>query len=984
MIPAIMWKEWRDQRTIACTILVFGALALGLTAQFVVEASGQNIMESAGARELMALAVAYLAGSVCGSMLLADDKEVGTIEFLDGLPCTRRSLWIGKATYGLSFTFAMCALIAGLALAFDCTDSRVSSWTYALFIVMAGLHGFAWGLFGGALASSTLGAVFQGAVGSFVIGTIVAIPFAFIVGPMGFGRTFSPSLFLFYAAWMSSGLALSALVFTSIDRRRQSFDSSETSGSHSRVSKPKRSWRPRFTSLVWLSVRQGLWVTLSAWAAGLIFGSVMISPDAIPLMVWPLATLLIGALAGVTVLSEEQTKGVARFWAEHRLPLGRLWLTKVALHFLMASVAALIMSAPLFAVSPTSPFRTVLLQQFDMGLRGNLGMFLWFGLVYGFVMGHLSGMLFRKTIVAGLFAVLTSVILAGFLVPSLIGGGINRWQMWLPALLLLLTARALLYPWATERIAFRGPVLRACAGVALALAVLVAGIGYRVYEIPDSPDRLAESGYVESLPAFDSNDSGRLTRSIAGQYRKASEDAQALFPARPAGAASNAAPGIDRTLLERAASTDWTTPAQTLKPWLDQVFSENEDWPNRLVELDRKPPGLFEDPRELHHFSPMDDVRNLREMLLAIRVRGLQRQAEGDSESYARLLRGGLAAVRNARYRGTWRTPETALECEDILLGGLFVWLEKLEGRAELLRDVLALLIRHEREMQTGVEDVFWAERVVLANTFQRISTWLPLQLDRRQRARPSGRPPSESEAELVSVAWNIPWERARRERLLRLNMDTESTIPFSWMSGLHLKHRWGLERWGRLKERDRRGLTLRRFACIRVALNLFELERGRPADTLNQLVPDFLPAVPRDPFSAGYFGYRLSQGEVVEYEFNLRIGSMSRPDLVLSALGPALVHFENFATALPLLVQAAQPPTLVVQMAFGTPNTVPPVSPITVKRIVPRGTGILWSTGVDGVDHGGKHNGPLGWGDGPNVDWILLVPPAKRTPLQP
>ncbi|MSR51837.1 MAG: hypothetical protein EXS09_00935 [Gemmataceae bacterium] len=976
MIPAILWKEWRDQRTIAVTILTFGALALGLTPLIATATSGQNVLEGGGARELMALAVAYLAGSVCGSMLLADDKEIGTIEFLDSLPCTRRSLWLGKATFGLALTLSMCALIAAMAFAFKCMDSRMSAGSYAVLVFMAGMHGFAWGMFGGAVARSTLGAVFQGAVGSCVIGIAVAIPFAVIQGPMRFGRGFSLSLYLYYAAWMLAGLVLSALVFTSIDRKRLSLGSFNASSSYAGISKPRRTWRPRLASLIWLSARQSLWVALGAWAAGLMFGAALIPPDTIPLLIWPPATLVLGVLAGVTTLSEEQTKGVARFWAEHRLPLGRMWLTKVAFHFLLAVVAALLMSVPLFAVSPASPFRTKLLQQFDMGLRSNLGMFLWFGLVYGFVMGHLSGMLFRKTIVAGLFAVLSSVILAGFLVPSLIGGGMNRWQMWLPALLLLLTARALLYPWATDRIAYRGPILRACAGVALALGSLLLGILYRIHEIPDAPDRLAESEYVEDLPGFDPSDTGRLTRAIASQYRKAAEEAQPLFPPRQAGASSTPLPSMDHSLLERAATTGWTPQYQMLKPWLDRIFAE--DWPSRLIELDQKPQGFFEDPREINHFSPLDDIRNLREMMLAVRIRGLQLQAEGDPEAYARLLRGGLAAVRNARFRGSWRTPDAAIECEEVLLGGLFVWLGDLDGRADLLRGVLASLVRHEREMQTNSDDFFWAERVVLANTLQQVGTWLPTHLDGRPPGSSGAKPPSEFEAELVAVAWNIPWERVRRERLLRLSTDTNRKIDFTftWLSGLHLKKNWKSERLGRLKESDRRGLTVRRFACIRLALHLFELERGRPAEDLNELVPEFLPSVPRDPLSAGFFGYRLSQGELIEFEFRPSVGSLSRPDLLFSELGPATVYVEHFATVLPQFVSAMPSP----RQALAKSGVVEPVLPVVFssnppKQIVPRGVGILWSSGPDGVDHGAKRNGPSGQGD----DWIVLVPPARK-----
>ena len=48
----------------------------------------------------MAVALAYLAGAVSGAILLADEKEVGTLEFLDALPCRRRDVWAGKVVAG--------------------------------------------------------------------------------------------------------------------------------------------------------------------------------------------------------------------------------------------------------------------------------------------------------------------------------------------------------------------------------------------------------------------------------------------------------------------------------------------------------------------------------------------------------------------------------------------------------------------------------------------------------------------------------------------------------------------------------------------------------------------------------------------------------------------------------------------------------------------------------------------------------------------
>ena len=69
----------------------------------------------------------------------------------------------------------------------------------------------------------------------------------------------------------------------------------------------------------------------------MLVGAVMLAPEAEPLFIWPGATLALGVLAGVTTVGEEQVRGVARFWAERRLPLGRLWLVKTGFHFALAA-----------------------------------------------------------------------------------------------------------------------------------------------------------------------------------------------------------------------------------------------------------------------------------------------------------------------------------------------------------------------------------------------------------------------------------------------------------------------------------------------------------------------------------------------------------------------------------------------------------------------------------------------------------------------
>ena len=188
MIRAIAWKEWREQRAIALAVLTFGVLALALTSQFADPTTGGSAWSQAGPRELMAQALAYLAGTVCGAMLLADEKEIGTLEFLDTLPTTRRALWWGKVVFGLGLAFLQGAALAGLAIAFRCADPRVPAVAYAAVVILISLLAFAWGMFGGAGALDAGGRL----SGQYWVRgrrPVLAVVFVVLFGPRAFTRS---------------------------------------------------------------------------------------------------------------------------------------------------------------------------------------------------------------------------------------------------------------------------------------------------------------------------------------------------------------------------------------------------------------------------------------------------------------------------------------------------------------------------------------------------------------------------------------------------------------------------------------------------------------------------------------------------------------------------------------------------------------------------------------------------------------------------
>jgi hypothetical protein len=374
---------------------------------------------------------------------------------------------------------------------------------------------------------------------------------------------------------------------------------------------------------------------------------------------------------------------------------------------------------------------------------------------------------------------------------------------------------------------------------------------------------------------------------------------------------------------------------------------------------------VLEDPRDLDNYSPLDSLSDLVEMSYALRARGMQRQADGDMDTFPRLVRGGLAAARTARNLGGLASARAAHESEDVLLAGVAEWMDRLDGRPDLLRGLLVDLSRHDREMPVGSADAYWAEQVILRNTMDRVGSWLPTVLGNRSVVTDAQNPQAEAETNLVAVAWTVPWERARRERLLRLQADR--AVDPAWLSGLQRMAFLRSERADVLAARDRRGLALRRFARLEVALRLYQLDHGRPAADLAALVPAYVTAVPEDPYGGRPFGYRLS---AEREEIGAGSGLLSYEASVSRGVVSALANPVGGINGAWAVVVADRP-----ARARGASRVAPAVPQVLV---VPAGYGVLWSVGPDGRDNGGTRTGPGGTPASPGDNWVILVPPVR------
>ena len=111
MNSVILWKEYREHRGVW---LVFAVLAvgilIGLPIVFAADFEGIHYLREVMGIIGMVLAWAY--GTICGGMMLAEEREAGTEQFLDTLPGSRGRLWLGKWFAGSVFVGTYVVVIA--------------------------------------------------------------------------------------------------------------------------------------------------------------------------------------------------------------------------------------------------------------------------------------------------------------------------------------------------------------------------------------------------------------------------------------------------------------------------------------------------------------------------------------------------------------------------------------------------------------------------------------------------------------------------------------------------------------------------------------------------------------------------------------------------------------------------------------------------------------------------------------------------------
>jgi len=979
MTNAIFWKELREQGTIVVALLVTGCgLIAGLAAAFPPwEGGGIDNFLALGIIGVIMLTIA--SGAIVASTLFAGEREAGTFAFLDRLPATHWQLWWRKVAVGM-------ALMAVPPLGFTATCALHRSFSgfllYALGFFGATLFGFAWGCVGSVLRRTALGACAVGLpIGVAVTALSLGVP-PLVMATLQevFSYEWQGSLLVQLLA-LGSGLVplsaafvfplvLSARLFTATDREQ------DVTGP-----RPALTWSAgrfqRAKRFAWLLVRQHrvnvLWLTVTAGVAWCL----LLIPDVPFIVSWPALTLVVGLLVGVVLFADEQGTESARFWGERRLRVGGVWGAKLAFGFAVTFGLVVLMLVPCvirgFVESSYLHNSDVLVRAFRTGVVSPgcpFFTFLFVGPVYGLACGQLAALLFRKPVVALAVGTMIGGTAVALWFPSLFGGGLHGWQVWAPVAVTLAVSRLLTWPWATETLGQRGPMLRLATGLVAVTLTFAGGIAWRVLEVPEVAEANDDIEFARSLPTYDRNQSGRGVRQAVAEFGKLGPDLGPLVGTDNNGL-DNRAP--NRVLGDAIYDLLLRTGYPANRPDLDAFLGQYDgDWEQTLLEASKHPTGVFLDPTADTDPYFGRTYPALQRMVTVYALRGLKAQRDGDPADFVTRVGVLLAVVRTTRTSGPTVAVMFANSVEEATLRGVQHWLTGLRGRPELLRQMLRTLQDHERLDTYTPRRTELASQVGLRNGVTGPGFWLP-------RAVGLSRGGSRDEADVVAFAWAVPWERERLRRAVGTgNVPGASSArgvnpyligaPGLWLYDLL---RDDLRR---LASEESRAVNLR-GGVLQVALRLHEAEVGRFPATLSDLVPKYLPAVPLDPFarSPTPLGYRVSAaGESIAVE---PPEFLDTPDV--GPLAPAFAAAAGGPSLVPAVAMFAEP---------GAPLVPPDNSQRRVTRTVAAGQPVVWSVGPDRTDNGGMVSIQVG---GPNLtspplgDIVFIVPLPATPPAK-
>jgi len=905
---AILWKEMREQAHVAIILVVLGALVVAVIPQVPPQGDG-----GVTAAAIMGL-FACIFGLVAGAQLFAGEREGETQAWLDTLPIDRRRLWFRKILAGAVVVSAQTILLWLIVFtigrrAFE-GGGRDKHFAIALMLMtFLSVCGYGGGLFGSTSARTTLGAIVWGILIQFLV-----IPAAFFFAVLlreGFVLGALLCVALSFAVLLSS-----ARRYTLPDRlRHQSIRVLTAAGPATR------------RVVLWLSWRQGRETYLCLLLAGVALACVI--PLTSPLA-WPLIGTLFSVVAGLMAFGPDQNGSANRMFGDRRLPVGSIWIWKLALPLAVVAVTVALLALNLVArywiADTDSANARDAIQRDFLWLRSGLSLAtLVLGPLYGFACGQFFGLIYRKTVVAAVLALVTSLAAALLWLPSMALGGLHVWQWLFPPIVLLVASRAAMRPWVSGRIGALRPAAGLVFACVVAVALLAGGIVYRMVEWPAPATPIGSWAFIDNVSP--ENEGGqRLREALQGfgrEVSKVGEKYEPVIGAAGEGPPPAAPPGLPppglpivpgdqglaapgavgvgaleeppKDLITRAIEAvtgDWPEQDEKLNRFIDELA--RGEWVKSLQTAVNMPAGVLLDPRN----SVAPNAHLARVVLLA---RSRQLQHRGDYEAALQPLELTFALAATLQSHANGDQLIAALIVEHEALGVLGRWADGVGARPELLRRALAAIRANDlgrAPLQTVVDVEFNSALHAL----------LPM------RHAVGGR--SEFERSLIQFAGAVPWESERDRRLLEavregylryVALDFRAAAaafarfraPEPPSLGTAIFWRW-VGKTGAVAAQDGTGQSLieaiddspwlkdvpkfvvpdlslwynvqaqLQGSILRLALMLYECDHGKLPESLDALAPEYLPSLPTDPYSGGPFHYRISSGERVRMFHNI------------------------------------------------------------------------------------------------------------------
>jgi ABC-type transport system involved in multi-copper enzyme maturation permease subunit len=832
VIASLAWKEYREQRPIWLTIALLAAVLIFGVLESMTPI-GPAPPGTAKAHTLIticfALSIGY--GLVVGALLIAGEREAGTLDFLDVSAGRRLTIWTTKTIVGAAGVLILSLILAGILVWLGALWSisvqalEVGRWGWLRELPLWSLYAFAAGFLASATSRNVLRAAGLGlsyCIAFLLVGLLVSLVLAMtLTGPEAFNGVLR-------AAMVATTLAIlygSYRFSCGIDRARGTTPSEAGVAAfpwHTRLA-------ARLRPVIWLTWEQGrglivglviaaVSITISLAAAVLVVINLSRIPAAgvlIGLMSWPLCALVIGVVAGMAAFAGEQATQAKCFLGDQRLPIGRIWLEKTLTWLLFATMMSLLIAATVSLVSSRSSFRSWIVpnEYRDMTLwpsRLNAASWLLFLLCvsYGFALGQFLVLFFQRPAIAGFIALVTSF---GSLiwVPSLVAGGTHWYAVLLPPVILLGGARLLMSSWSAGFPTAGGRIVWV-ATLLLSAASLVLGIEQRVWEIPYVALPFNVEAYANSLATPLGTEAGILTHSALHEVQQRIELARGRFPdyqtrldvpwlpaARAAACVSlisgvatqSLAAGPSPALVVAQLPVDqvWNTVAEarwTVHP-ANRLFVGNGDidmelaqvidfvceggWISKLERLGQLPPGAIMDPRDAKEPWVPREMSDAHLATAVLCDRALLRQGHGRFQEALADYETALKLVLTMANQANDYGFMQAESSAYAILRELNHWGARAACRGDLLTRGQAALLQFERSLPTLV-DVDKASYLAMRSFLNQPQ--LPAMYGRNE--------PDITRDNSMSL---VPWEAERRLRLLnavfagRINA---ASLPFA------------------------------------------------------------------------------------------------------------------------------------------------------------------------------------------------------------